>query len=375
MNVGIMQSIPNTFCPAKWDELNVSFESNYAYGCCKSTPTVFTEHVLQFVNKEQLNLLNDIQDPSCNYCWAVENNGGESLRNNHLKTFDINRFDQYLTNPGPKQIQVTIGNECNFQCTYCNPKFSSRWEQDVLKSPYRVFSDRYFWGIDIKHNNVMEKNIEFLKQFNHIECLSVIGGEPLFNKRTFELIDSVVADSLQLATNLSCKKSIIDSLFERCSKYKTVILTVSIDATDSIAEFTRYGLVFKEFSDNFNYLLNNRPDNLKVIVNSVMTSITVRDFVNFSQYLIPFLDKTNFEWHIEYCKNPVTQSMSTLPNHYKDEILVAINEMMPYNIQGLGALHTVIYNTAFNRTMHQQLKHFMQEFAARKKITVPLCLD
>ena len=370
-----MHKIPDTFCPAKWDELYVSFETNYAYSCCKSTPTVFREQVLEFINKERMNMLNGIQDSSCSYCWAVEHVGGESLRNRHLKTFDTTQFDQYIHNPPPKQIQVTVGNECNFQCTYCNPKFSSKWEKDVRQQPYQIFSDRYFWGLDHKQDGVMEKNITFLKSFDHIQRLSIIGGEPLVNKRTFELINSVKADILQMITNLSCKRSVLDDLFKKCENYKTVVLVVSIDATGPIAEFTRYGLDFNKFDSNFRYLLENRPQNLKVVVNSLMTNITIRDFDKFSIYMQEFLKIPNFEWRIEYCKNPVTQSMATLPDHYKEEILVAISSLRPYNIWGLDTLATVVSKTAFNRNMHQQMKYFMHEFAKRKNIEIPLCLD
>jgi len=368
--------IPDTFCPAKWDELYVSFETNYAYSCCKAPPAQhFTEHVLEFVSMERMNMLNGIQDASCAYCWEVEHNGGKSLRHRHLQNFDPATFNNYKNNPDPKLVQVTVGNECNFQCTYCNPKFSSKWEQDVRQAPYKVFSDRYFWGIDPKNGDVMDKNIEFLKSFKHIEKLSVVGGEPLFNKKAFQLLDAVSADKLQMVTNLSCKKDTLHKLFKRCEDYQAVVLIVSIDATGPIAEFARYGLNFAEFDSNFRYLLNYRPPNVKVIVNSVMSNITVRDFENFSKYMEPFLATPKFEWRVEYCKNPTTQSMATLPEQYKESICIAIDRMKQYNVWGLDTLKTVVSTTPFNKNMHSQMKHFMQEFAKRKNIDIPICLD
>ena len=376
MSADITHTIPDTFCPAKWDELYVSFETNYAYSCCKAPPSQhFNEHVLEFVSKERMNMLNGIQDASCSYCWEVEHNGGKSLRHRHLQNFDPATFSDYKNNPDPKLVQVTVGNECNFQCTYCNPKFSSKWEQDVRQEPYKVFSDRYFWGIDAKQDGVMDKNITFLKTFKHIEKLSIVGGEPLFNKKTFQLLDAVDADILQMVTNLSCKKDTLHKLFKRCDDYKAVVLIVSIDATGPVAEFTRYGLNFDEFDSNFRYLLNYRPPNVKVIVNSVMSNITVRDFENFSKYMEQFLTVPKFEWRVEYCKNPTTQSMSTLPDQYKESICVAIDRMMQYNVWGLDTLKTVVSTTPFNKNMHSQMKHFMQEFAKRKKIDIPICLD
>jgi MoaA/NifB/PqqE/SkfB family radical SAM enzyme len=375
MSVDTMHKIPDTFCPAKWDELYVGFDTNYAYACCKSQPTKFNEQVLEFVTKEQINLLNGVKDASCDYCWATEQSGGESLRQRYLKDFNPDNLNLYTQGKTPAFVQVTVGNECNFQCTYCNPKFSSKWEQDVSIKEYKVFSDRYFWGIDSKNAGTMDKNIEFLKSFDKIQTLSVIGGEPLLNKKTFELLDSVEATSLQTVTNLSCKQSVLNKLFAKCQDYKKVTLVVSIDATDKIAEFTRYGLSFADFDSNFRYLLANRPKNLEVIVNSVMTSITVRDIANFGKYMTEFLEQPNFEWRIEYCKQPVTQSLATLPDAYKDEILLAIDDLKHYNIWGMDTLKTIINSTPFNKNMHQQMKHFMNEFANRKNITIPLCLD
>jgi hypothetical protein len=221
----------------------------------------------------------------------------------------------------------------------------------------------------------MNKNIAFLKAFDHIQVLDVIGGEPLFNKRTFELIDTVKSDSLHMTTNLGCKTSVIDKLLERCARYEQVELCVSIDATKDIAEFTRYGLDFAEFDNNLKYLLKHRPANLKLLVNSLMNCITVRDFENFSKYMKQFLSEPNFEWRIGYCTNPKTQSMASLPDQYREQILVAIDAMMLYNIVGLDTLRTVVSSTPFNKLMHQQMKHFMQEFAKRKGIRIPLELD
>jgi len=75
-----MQKIPKTFCPAKWDELHLNYNYNWAYGCCKATPIVFKRDWHEELDKQKNNLLQDVQDPSCDYCWQVENQGGVSDR-------------------------------------------------------------------------------------------------------------------------------------------------------------------------------------------------------------------------------------------------------------------------------------------------------
>lgn len=369
-----MHKIPDTFCPAKWDELYVSFEMNYAYSCCKGKTTRFTDNVLEFVSQERYAMLQSKQDPSCEYCWSVENNGGKSLRHYHLENFTGNFLDYADNKSQPKLVQVSVGNECNFQCTYCNPKFSSVWEQDVRTQPYRVFSDRFFYDIDAKRSNVMENNINFLSQFENIGTLSVIGGEPLFNKKFFSLINNVSADQLQLSTNLAVKQETLNRLLEACKKFKSVTLRVSIDATGKIAEFTRYGLDYNLFCTNLDFLIKNAPDNLQIVIGSVMSSITIRDLAEFSKMVLPLLSN-KISWHIDYCRDPKIQSMQTLPDRYKPEIISQLTELEKFDIKGVDMLKSVVGNTTFNRILHQELNHFMQEFSQRKNIEIPLCLN
>jgi hypothetical protein len=105
-----------------------------------------------------------------------------------------------------------------------------------------------------------------------------------------------------------------------------------------------------------------------------MSSITVRDLGAFSKLVVPLLT-ADIEWHIGYCQYPVTQSMKTLPEVYRPDILATIDTLSQFDIRGLDALKSVVANTKFNKIMHQELKHFMQEFSNRKNIEIPLCLD
>jgi hypothetical protein len=67
--------------------------------------------------------------------------------------------------------------------------------------------------------------------------------------------------------------------------------------------------------------------------------------------------------------------MHNLPDHYKSSIISAIEELETLDISGASMLKSVVANTQFNRILHQELKHFMQEFSNRKNIEIPLCLD
>jgi hypothetical protein len=55
-----MQKISDTFCPAKWNELNLNLNYNYAYGCCKSIPLEYQHNYSEILNPQKKNLLDGI---------------------------------------------------------------------------------------------------------------------------------------------------------------------------------------------------------------------------------------------------------------------------------------------------------------------------
>ena len=202
-------TISKTFCPAKWDEILVNLSANYVYSCCKAKPIKITkkEDIAIALNQQKQNLLDGIQDPACEYCWKIENSGHESPRQYlYLKSFDYSKFENYKDNQtNLKKIEISLGNECNFQCIYCNPKFSSQWETDVKSKPYKIYSDRYFYAVDEKNINNISDTMQWLGEYKSIEKLEIIGGEPLQNKNFFKIINLVKSKELGFSTNLSCK--------------------------------------------------------------------------------------------------------------------------------------------------------------------------
>jgi len=371
-----MHKIPNTFCPGKWDELHLNLNYNYAYGCCKATPIKFVKDYKSQLEQQKTNLLTGVQDPSCNYCWNLENNGQSSLRHEFLNKFDPDTFDSYTVDKIPKFVEVSLGNECNFQCTYCNPKFSSKWEQDVRQQPYRVFSDKFFYSIDSKEEH--EGNLELLPP--EIKNINIIGGEPLQNKNIWPILQlkNVEDVGITVTTNLSNKTTDqFDRLFATTNKINELRLCVSLDATDSIAEFARYGLDFALMQRNLQYLIDHAPDNLHIRILSLMTSITIRDLGNLIDYIAQLkMQHSRLVWEISYCRAPVIQSFSTLADEYKPKILEQITQIKQLDyVTGIDSLESALATYQYNNTLYQQLRLFLKEFSERKHIEIPICLN
>lgn len=376
-----MNNIPNTFCPAKWDELLVNLTNNYVYSCCKAKPIEFLDKkdITSVLDTQKHNLLSGVQDSSCNYCWLVEEQGYKSLRHEYLDQFDNNTIDQYLGNSAtPKLIEINIGNECNFQCTYCNPKFSSQWEHDIREKEYKIFSDKSFYSLnEQKNKNIVDESIEWL-QHQKPDILRIIGGEPLLSKSFFKIVNNVSSNILVLATNLSCAKETIDKVLSLADNYKEIYLMISIDSTKEIAEFTRYGMNYTRLLENIDYVFENLPKNVRIRFLSLMTSITVRDFNNTVDLIDNYYkqNKQQVDWVISSTTDPKIFTFATLHDKYKPNVLEIINKIKNRTyIEGLGTLEGAIKQSKFNKTLYGQMKHFLEEFSTRKNIDIPVIIE
>lgn len=372
-----MPLMPDTFCPAKWNEIVINLNHNYAYACCKATPLKFVKDIKEIIEPQKQNLLNGSQDSSCNYCWRLENQGLPSLRKEYLKNFDHNTFEQYQTNSvDVGKVEVHLGNECNFQCTYCNPKFSSQWAAD---RPYKTFSDRKHFEIEpLNRVDQTDDNLSILKDFGKVRRLNLMGGETLLNKNLFNILDSADVDEVFISTNFSSATfKPIDRLISAANNFKKLNIGISLDSTGENAEFTRYGLDFALLERNLTYLINNITPNIQIVILSLMTSVTVRDLPNFVEFIKTYKKKyPKLVWRISYCITPVTQSFDTLHDKYKPEILELVQQikLMP-DVEGADILESAIVASKFNNILYQQLKHFLNEFSTRKGIQIPVCLD
>jgi hypothetical protein len=161
------------------------------------------------------------------------------------------------------------------------------------------------------------------------------------------------------------------------NRYTEIFLGVSIDSTGKNAEFSRYGMKFSNLLRNINYLLISSPHNIRISFNSVMTSITIRDFDNMVDLIDTFYKiNPSINWVINFCRDPNILTLNTLPDKFKPALLEKINSIKDRKyIIGLTMLEGAINSSKFNKTLYNQMKHFLNEFSTRKNILIPVELD
>ena len=371
-----MQKLPDTFCPAKWDELVINTSYNYVYGCCKARPEKFVNDYTEIIDYQKQNLLNNVQDPSCSYCWNAEKTNGASLRTQWLKKFDISKFDEYKNNKFPTLIEINIGNICNMQCMYCNPKFSSRWEKDIQDQKYQIFTDRYVYDIDNKNKQVEVTNLKLLDSFQ-FETLRIIGGEPLINKNFFNILDKVNHNgNLDITSNLMSDRKSIDKLLSTRNKFKYILINVSLDAGKEISEFVRYGIDYNLFLKNLDYLLENSGENIKINISSLMTNLTLCDIDIFSSTVIlPRIEKykDTLFCRLSYCQHPRIQSIEATPDKIKKQAETVLLTLLDNkNIRDVNVILSALSGITFNNTLFLEFLHFLKQWENRKNISLPI---
>jgi hypothetical protein len=136
---------------------------------------------------ERKKMINGEKPSGCQYCWNIEDMGADYISDRHEKSANIynaERLAEIVADPykpvNPEYIEVSFGNECNFKCGYCHPKFSSAYYKEIKDhGPYTMVknhrNDIDYFNIFEEDKNPYENNHPKQKHFSsHSEESEVI---------------------------------------------------------------------------------------------------------------------------------------------------------------------------------------------------------
>jgi len=199
----------------------------------------------------------------CEQCYIAEKNKIASAR------IFYNSYKELPNKELPTMLDLDFSNFCNLKCIMCNPTRSSEWAKDEGK------------GISVISKDLIDDLFSISKD---VVQMTIQGGEPSIMHEYeyyFELLDKAdIAKNidLQVITNATNVNNRFYSLLE---KFKSVRLSVSIDAFGLANDYIRWPSKFNQIEKNL-----IKMSELKTSVRvEILNSLNILSMFNFKEFL------------------------------------------------------------------------------------------
>ena len=198
------------------------------------------------IKKIRNEMLQKKRPMECSTCWQLEDKGIKSDRQYKNESFDYYTNKDITTieqdclqgNYSEQIVKLYTSTLCNSTCVTCRPEASSAWAAlTKSKSKSLTLSDTLLHQI----------------KYKDLKMLSFVGGEPLYEKKNFEILDNLAQSGntdcfISMVTNGSV--SLSDSQIKTITQFKNLNLCLSIDGIESKFEYVRYPLKWKKLLEN-----------------------------------------------------------------------------------------------------------------------------
>jgi organic radical activating enzyme len=347
---------------AKWHHTTIYLQTGQTHSCYHPAPheiplleLAVDPSALHNTNQkrdERYSMLKGEKPSGCQYCWNIEALGDDYIsdrKERNASIFTEDRFNAIKANPlanvNPQYIEISFGNECNFKCGYCHPKYSSSYYKEIKDhGPYTTVKNHrndinWFKLYEEETNPYVKAWWDWWPEVSKtLTILRITGGEPLLQQSTWRLFEELEKNplpdlELNLNSNLGVKNILVQRLTDKINallaqkKIKSFKLFTSMDTWGNKAEYIRSGLDLKLWEQNFNTYMTNT--NLPI---TFMVTFNILTVTNFTSLLEKFLewrktynsyDQTKWQrirFDTPYLKEPLQYDINILPKE----------EFMPY---------------------------------------------
>jgi hypothetical protein len=366
--IELIKEISPTFCFAKWHHSTIYLQLGQTHSCyhpppheiplleLKTNPSAL--HNTEQKKKERYMMLDGGKPSGCQYCWNIENLGenyrsDRSERNENI--FTIERLDEIKKSPkdvniNPEYIEISFGNECNFKCGYCHPKYSSSYYKEIKDhGPYTMVKNHrndidYFKIYEEENNPYVAAWWQWWPEVSKtLHILRITGGEPLLQRSTWKLFESLTETPIpNLGLNVNSNFGVKPVLVERFvdyvndltnqNKIREFKLFTSMDTWGPQAEYIRTGLDLSVWEMNFDRYMTRTTCPVTFMI--TFNALTVTNFKSLLIKILEWREKYNngdsdrfrrIGFDTPHLKEPLQYDMNILPKE----------EFMPYMYESL----------------------------------------
>ena len=282
--------------------------SNRYRDCCSKQPNLSSnenQNFQQWWNSDELNKfrqqLLDKQDfpLECASCKIAEQHQGNSFRT------AINKWNN-VDYSHPAGWNVNFGNTCNLACWICDEASSSVIFQHKKRAGLVSGKDQ--------NNNKFEKlwpdlkkNILKSYEYHETVTLTLMGGEPLYNKNVIHFLTELIGLNMAHRTRLEFHTNGTVYPYKifpkkQISPWQHVSTFISLDAVGSYAEWLRYGCKWNEVDKIVDSLIET------VDYTEIHCTLTVLN-INHLQELKSYAENKKCKLKIHTTENPDFMSL------------------------------------------------------------------
>jgi organic radical activating enzyme len=317
----------DTFCVLPWVGREINWNSKETH-CCL-LPKKYN------IDQIKSDLLAGIKTSACQKCWNLEEHGLKSDRQVKNSALDF-YWDRDLESIQTDAIEGKLDRilmlklltsyTCNATCVSCNSGASSSWAQLDHQTDSSIPLGKYkFVDLD---------NVKTKVDFKELKMLSLIGGEPLYEKKNFDLLEHIIELGnnnvfLSMVTNGSVELTTRQK--QVLSKFKNINFSLSIDGTESVFEYMRYPLKWADLISNLNFF-RDLTDNISS--NYTLSNLNIL----YHNQTIDWFNKNKIIYSVNPIYNPNWLQPRALPESIK-KVLKKQLSATDYNTF-VGPIHT-----------------------------------
>jgi hypothetical protein len=384
-------SISSTFCFAKWHHSTIYLQLGQTHSCYHPPPHEIkldeiavnssALHNTEQKKQERKMMLAGEKPSGCQYCWNIESLGKDyksDRQDRNINIYTQERYQEiknadYTKNINPEYIEVSFGNECNFKCGYCHPKYSSSYYKEIKDfGPYDMVKNHrndidWFKIYEEEDNPYVKAWWDWWPEVSKtLHILRITGGEPLLQSSTWRLLETLDNSpiphlGLNINSNLGVKPILVDRFVNYVTnltsnnKIREFKLFTSIDTWGTQAEYIRTGLNLELWERNFHEYMTKTTSPITFMITFNILTVT-----NFKSLLEKIL-----EWRKQYhsptdnrfrrigfdtphLKEPLQYDMNILPKE----------EFMPYMFDSLEFMKNNLDDTDYTKFSQDEINKF-----------------
>jgi organic radical activating enzyme len=316
--------------------------------------------------KNALDLMSQQQKvKGCDICYKNEEKNTPSSR------IFYNSYNNIIAKDFPTIIDLDFSNFCNLKCIMCDAARSSEWAKDLGK------------GISAISKETIDDLVSISDDLTEI---TIQGGEPSIMKEYeyyFELLDekNIIKNiNLQVITNATNVNSKFYNLLE---KFKSVRLSVSIDAFGKANDYIRWPSHFDQIEKNL-LKMSELKNTVRV---EILNSLNTLSLFNYKDFLLwckkienTYNEKEKYFGLVPMkVVNPVKYSPFVAPTALKEKYINDVKDFLnEENLKGNSNFKTEILmishrlrNSDKNDVAIEQLKSTIKQLDTQRnsKIT------